>query len=56
MQRTAKMSDDIIFRQIALPLFQNKLYLSREAARLAVLGDFALVQCPASELVLRGKN
>src|SRR5947209_7430179 len=45
------MPDTIIFRQIGLPVFQNKVYPTREAARLAVLGDVELVQCPTSGLV-----
>jgi len=51
MQVTARMSDEIIFRQIGLPVFQNKVYPTRHAARRAVLGDVELVQCPESGLV-----
>jgi len=45
------MDSSILFRQAALPVFQNKIYKSSEEARLAVLGDVELIQEPVSGLV-----
>ena len=49
------MFDQIIFRQLGLPVFQNKVYPSKRAAQAAVCGDVELVQCPVSGLVFNRK-
>ncbi len=45
------MTDEIIFSQVGFPVFQNKVYRTKEAARNAVCGDVELVQCVDSGLV-----
>jgi len=45
------MHEEILFQQIGSPVFQNKVYPTREAARRAALGDVELVQSPISGLV-----
>ena len=45
------MSELILYRQTALPAFQNKIYATPEDARSATLGDVELVQDPISGLV-----
>jgi len=49
------MSDTIIFSQERVPIFQNKVYNSREEAKRAAIGDIELVQCPVTGLVYNRK-
>lgn len=45
------MAMELIYRQAGLPVFQNKVYPTPEAAKLAVTGDVELVQCSRTGLV-----
>jgi Methyltransferase domain/C-methyltransferase C-terminal domain len=45
------MSETVIFRQLGLPIFQNKVYPSPESAKRAAVGDVELVQHSDSGLV-----
>jgi hypothetical protein len=45
------MSETIIYRQLQLPLLQNRVYDTRAEALAAPLGDVELVQCAATGLV-----
>ena len=45
------MSERILLRRIAVPVFQNKVYPSVESARSALTGDICLVQSDKSGLV-----
>ena len=45
------MTEELVFCQLGLPAFQNKVYSRREAARNALRGDVELVQCRATGLV-----
>jgi SAM-dependent methyltransferase len=45
------MESKYLYRQLGLPVFQNKIYPTAESAKRAVTGDVALVQCPQSGLV-----
>ena len=45
------MSETIIFRQLGLPIFQNKVYPSAESAKRAEVGDVEIVQQSDSGLV-----
>ena len=45
------MSDKVIFRQLSLPVFQNKVYTTQQSAKNAVTGNVELIQCAQTGLV-----
>jgi SAM-dependent methyltransferase len=48
------MSKEVIYQQLGLPVFQNKVYTMPELAKLAAIGDVKLVQCATTGLVYNG--
>jgi hypothetical protein len=51
IQTNTMMAVKPIFRQIGLPVFQNRVYLTQSSAKLAPTGNVELVQCPQTGLI-----
>ena len=49
------MTDSVVYRQVGFPVFQNKVYATRELAMRAVAGDVELVQSAESGLIYNNK-